>query len=227
MGGAPEPAPIVPLGSDVTEPNRVHFIYVAADPRRFGNARAPDPYKEVGASDWKPFFPDTRRIHRFMQGVVASDELDFTSDEVPFTPRLVEQIEAAWERRHIVVLVIDGWSLHWDAQSAAFGYQAALQALDRRNDYHWCVLVPWNERDPELAICRDAVQQKLATTFPFHARISRNPMFYRDGIKDFAELKTALCEVLTRLKDEILKYAPVSMPVPAGPSKSIISGSAP
>jgi FxsC-like protein len=221
------PASVPPSGPEGSEPNRVHFIYVAADPKKFGGARLPDPYVEAGGSDWKPFFPDTRRIHRFMQSVVASDELDFTSDEVPFSRNLVDEIEAAWKRRHIVVLVVDGWSLHWDAQSAAVGYQAALQALDRRNDYHWCVLVPWNEQDPDLVANRATVEQMLGRTFPFHGQLARNPMFYRDGIKDFGELKVAVSEVLTRLKDEIRKHAPITMPMPAGPSKSVISGSAP
>ena len=49
-------------------------------------------------------------------------------------------------------------------------------------------------------------------------------MFYRDGIKSAEELKATLREVLTFLKEEIRKRAPVDMPVPAGPSKSLISG---
>lgn len=207
------------------DPNRVHFIYVAAHPQRFGNARAQDPYLDIGGADWKPFFPDRTRIHRFMQKVLSADDLDFTSDEVAFGPDLLQRIQRASENYHIVVLVIDAWSLYWDSVNGAGQmYQQLLTQLDRRNDYHWCVMIPWNEQDRELMDNRVSIEPIVQATFDFHGRVARNPMFFRDGIKNFEELRQALIEVVTRLKDEIRKSVEIIKPVPAGPSKAVISG---
>ncbi|MGZ5268592.1 MAG: hypothetical protein ACXWCC_17565, partial [Caldimonas sp.] len=99
-----------------------------------------------------------------------------------------------------------------------------LKALDSRLDYHWCVLVPWNESDAEAMADRAAITATVRDTFDRHANLAPNPMFYRDGIKNADELRTALGDVLTRLKEEIKKRAPVSMPIPAGPAKTVVTG---
>jgi FxsC-like protein len=214
-GAVPAVMPRVPSG-----PKHVRFVYVAADPQVFGNARMRDPYVDSGGADWKPFFPDNIiRVHRFVQNVVSNDDLDFTSEELPFGQNLLAEIDDAWQRRQIVVLIVDGWSVQWDAQ-----YRAVLSQLDQRLDYHWCVLVPWNEKDQDSVAKRVQIEQAISATFDRHANLARNPMFYRDGIKSADELKSALREVLTRLKEEIKKRAPVDMPVPSGPAKSTITG---
>jgi len=216
-GAAPGTPPLKPSPSG---PKHVRFVYVAASPEAFGAARGNGPYLDAGGSDWKPFFPmSTVRIHRLLQGVVANDELDFTSEELPFDVNLIGAIDEALKRRQIVVLIVDGWTLQWNPD-----YRAILSDLDRRLDYHWCVLVPWNEQDPDSVTKRAEIAQAINETFDRHANLAKNPMFYRDGIKSVDELKAALKEVLTRLKEEMRKRAPVDMPVPAGPAKSVLSG---
>lgn len=203
-----------------TGPKHVRFVYVAADPNRFGTARARDPYIDSGGADWKPFYPDdTTRIHRFIQNFVSSDELDFTSEEMRFGQSLVAEIDDAWQKRQIVVLIVDGWSLQWDAD-----YRAVLSQLDRRLDYHWCVLVPRNEKDPDATLVRTQIDSAIGQTFDRHANLSPNPLFYRDNITSAADLKKQLRDVLMKLKEEIKKRAPVALPVPAGPSKTVITG---
>ncbi len=218
-GPGGQPVPFVPVAPG---PKHVRFVYVAADPRRFAGARQSEPYLDVGGADWKPFYPNNKtRVHRFVQNVVTDDELDFTSDELLFGPNLIVEINAAWQRRQIVVLIVDGWSVNWDND-----YRTLLTQLDGKLDYHWCVLLPWNEQDADSVAKRDAIMNAVSQTFDRHANLAPNPMFYRDGIKSADELKSALREVLTRLKEEIKKRAPVDMPVPTGPSKSVVSPSA-
>jgi len=214
-GSGTRTAPTAPSG-----PKHVRFVYVAADPNAFGGARGRDPYVDVGGADWKPFFPENRtRVHTFLQNFVSNDELGFSSDELPFGPNLVAEIDDAWRRRQIVVVIVDGWSVHWDPR-----YRDVLKRLDERLDYHWCVLVPWNERDADSVAHRQQIQAAISLTFDRHANLAPNPMFFRTGIGSADELKAALREVLTRLKEEIKKRAPVDMPVPAGPSKAVILG---
>jgi FxsC-like protein len=206
-------------------PKHVTFIYVAAAPQSFGAARTADPYIESGGPDWKPFYPvDKTRVHLFLQRVAAGDDLAFTSEMMPFGPSLISRIDEAWDKRQIVVVVVDPWTVHWDAHRATPEYQAVLQRLDKRLDYHWCVLVPWNESDLEAMAERDRITNTVRNTFDRHANLAPNPMFYRDGIRSADELKRVLGDVLTRLKEEIKKRAPVTMPIPVGPSKSVVTG---
>jgi FxsC-like protein len=214
-GGAAGAPAQVPTG-----PKHVRFVYVEANPAAFGAARAREPYVDTGGADWKPFFPDdTTRIHRFVQNFVSGDDLDFTSEELPFGPNLLAEIDDAWQKRQIVVLIVDGWSLQWNA-----GYRAVLSQLDRRLDYHWCVLVPNNAKDQDSALVRAQIDAAVSQTFDRHANLAPNPLFYRDNIKSAADLKSQLRDVLTKLKEEIKKRAPVDMPVPAGPSRTVING---
>lgn len=216
VGGDGLPAPIPPSG-----PKHVRLVYVAADPQAFGAARGNGPYVESGGPDWKPFFPaDKTRIHRFVQNVVSADDLDFTSDEMRFGDNLIAEIEDAWRQRQIVILVVDGWSVHWSPH-----YRALLSQLDGRLDYHWCVLVPSNELDVDANAIRTEIADTLASTFDRHARLSPNPMFYRAEIKSAEDLRKALHEVLIGLKEEIRGKASPQRPVPVGPPKSTLSGS--
>jgi FxsC-like protein len=195
---------------------------VAADPNAFGAARTRDPYVDSGGPDWKPYYPDDlTRIHRLVQNFVSNDDLDFTSEELPFGQDLVAHIEDAWQKRQIVVLIIDGWTVHWGAQ-----YRTVLQQLDSRLDYHWCVLVPHNDNDQDAANVRAEIDAAIGQTFDRHANLAPNPLFYRDNIRSAADLKKHLRDVLTKLKEEIKKRAPVAMPVPAGPSRTVVSGPA-
>jgi hypothetical protein len=61
-------------------------------------------------------------------------------------------------------------------------------------------------------------------TFHRHATLAPNPMFYREGIRSAQELQAAVAEVLTRLKEEIKRLAPVERPVPMGPPRLVVSG---
>src|SRR5688572_5217321 len=215
-GGGQRPAS-VPTG-----PKHVRFVYVAADPNAFGTARGRDPYVDAGGADWKPFYPaDTTRIHRLVQNFVSSDDLDLTSEELVFSANLIAEIEDAWEKRQIVVLIVDGWTVQWDDQ-----YRQILSQLDARLDYHWCVLVPRNDDDLDSARVRAEIDAAISQTFDRHANLARNPLFYRDNITSAAELKRQLGDVLIRLKEEVKKRAPVTLPLPAALSRPVLTGPA-
>jgi FxsC-like protein len=225
----PAPAPpgaiVLPRLPGPSGPKHVHFVYVAASPARFGAARLAEPYVEEGGRDWRPFYPlDSRRVDPLLVQVAASNDLLFSVEYMAIDDKLIENIDQAWTRRQIVVLVLDPWSVHWDATQANPAYQALLRQLDGRLDYHWCVLVPWNEQDTACHSDRVAIMQTVRNTFDRHARLSPNPMFYRDGIASANELQATLAEVLTRLKEEINKRAVVERPVPLGQPRPTVYG---
>lgn len=223
LTGLPAPAPAPAAG-----PRQVNFIYVAAHPDHIPAGPRRDAYVDAGGGDWRPFYPaDARRVHPLMQNIASDPALDFSSIEVPFGTDLIARIDEAWRQRQIVVIVVDAWSLHWDAQQAQPVYRDLLQLLDGRFDYHWCVLVPWNDADGDAAAAPgDQVRQAVRRTFDRHARLVPNPMFYRDAIRSVDEFRAAVAEVLTRLKEEIRKTAPVLRVMPSGPGRAVVSGPA-
>lgn len=206
-------------------PRKVNFIYVAAHPSEIATVRPAEGYVDMGGGDWRPFYPaDARRVHPLLQNVASDPALDFSSVELPFGDDLLARIDRAWNDREIVVIVVDAWSLHWDAQQAQPRYTRLLQQLDGRIDYHWCVLVPWSGDDPAAAAQEAAVRQQVRQTFDRHARLMPNPMFYRDDIRSVDAFRGSVAEVLTRLKEEVRKSAPVLRAVPGGPQRQLVSG---
>ncbi len=214
-------APAAPLGptSRVTGPKHIRFVFVAADPNAFGNVREAGPYLDNGAGDWKPFYPDTSAIGPFVQHVVSDKEFGFTSDELRFSNSLIQEIEDAWDARKIVLILVDGWSVNWEAS-----YQQVLHALDGRNFYNCSVLIPWNDNDPAAQQEKVSILNTLKNTFSF--RSAGNNIFYRDNIRTPEELREALRDVLTRLKAEMRREADIATgrPIPTDILKPIISG---
>lgn len=219
LGQAPsllelEPAfPIQPTASS----RHVRFVFVAADPKKFGTARSPEPYLETGGYDWKPYYPDQKvSIGDFVHYVATQKELDFTSDDLPFSQSLRNEIEAAWKDGKIVVLLVDGWTLSWDQRC-----QSILRELDEKGSYTNCsVIVPWNDNDPEMAANRSGIEQVLADTF---RSLARGSVYYRDAIRSPIELRDTLREVLIRIKAEIRNRKEVARPLPAAIPAPVVS----
>jgi FxsC-like protein len=203
-----------------TGPKRVKFAYMAADPASFGAARNPLPYQESGGADWKPF-NSPKPLHQELQVFVTGRELDFTSDELRVGPDFIADIDEAETARQLVVLFVDGWSLQWDRE-----YQRILGELDRKLGYHWCVMLPTNQDDPDEERVRPKIDAAIAASFGRHANLAPNPLFFRTNIKSTEDLKRELADVLLKLKEEVKKRAIVEMPIPAGPSRSVVRGPA-
>lgn len=199
--------------------NRIRFVYAVAQPEEVRNVAVPEAYEPAGAGDWRPFFPeDTCPVHVFMQGVVASD-LKIASDELACDGNLVTAIEEALRLRQIVILIVDRISLQCRSD-----FRVNLSKLDCRLDYHWSVLMPGKVPENETEERRAALHSALDEALGRHAIFAPNPLFFRDGIHTAEQLKSAVCEIVIRLKDEIRKRVPIEMPVPAGPSRAILSG---
>lgn len=207
-------------GPAVYSPKHVRFVFVAARPNEIADLRSIDPYIENGGADWKPFFPaETASIGPFVQHIASGSDLGFTSDELSLSANLIQEIEKAWEERKIVIILVDGWTVGWQAQ-----YQQILRQFDQRNFYHCSVLVPWNDRDPENSAKREAIETAVRATFDFRANLMRNPIFFRDSIRSLDELREALRDVLVRIKAEIRNRADVARPIPHEITKPTISG---
>lgn len=202
------PAGVVPP-KPTAGPKHVRFVFVAAEPSNLGTARSVDSYLDAGGEDWKPFLPDEpTAIGAFAQHVASDRELGFTSDVLSFNNNLRQEVERAWAEKKIVVLIVDGWTVSWDAQC-----KAILEEFERGNYRNCSVLVPWNEKDPELAAQRAQIEQALRETFYFRS-FARGSVFYRDSIRSADELRAALRDVLIWIKAEIRNRAGAARPLP-------------
>jgi len=203
-------------------PKFVQFVYVAGHPRHFpqGMRSRLDCYLQDGGRDWKPYYPEKARpIRAVVENVASGEDLDFYSEELPFSSNLAEDIRRAEGERKIVVLLVDSWT------AGLPNYKEVLQTFDRQNYLNCSVIVPWNDSDLETTQKRALLEQTLQETFYFRARPNvKNPLHFRDAVHSEEDLRKQLREVLTRLKDEIINKAEVSRPLPSGGEKPIISG---
>lgn len=219
LGQAPsllalEPAfPIQPAASS----RHVRFVFVAADPKKLGNERSPEPYLETGGYDWKPYYPAKKiSIGDFVHYVATQKELGFTSDNLPFNRSLRNEIKTAWKDGKIVVLLVDGWTLSWDQKC-----RSILKELDEKgSDANYSVIVPWNDDDPELVANRAQIEQVLADTF---GSLARGSVYYKDSVRSPIELQEALREVLIRIKAEIRNRKDAVRPLPPATSAPMVS----
>jgi FxsC-like protein len=215
LGGAPGDSHAV-IGR---VPQHVRFVFVAGDPREFGNLRSAAPYLETGGHDWRPF-PGMSRIGPYVQHLVSDEELDFDSDELTLSDDLIHEIEKAYQERKIVIILVDGWTLNWKIE-----YQNILKKLDQETKpfINCSVLVPWNDQDPDILTQQTLIEQTIKSTFDFRANLWKNPIFYRDSIRSIDELRDALREILTNIKAEMHKRAEGGKTVPSQIFKPIIS----
>jgi TIR domain len=88
-------------------PNAVTFVFVAGKPDEFPlGARATDSYRLRGGRDWKPYYPHKPKpIGALAQSVAAGEDLDFFSEELPFSVTLPGDVRKAEEQANIVVLL--------------------------------------------------------------------------------------------------------------------------
>jgi FxsC-like protein len=215
-GEGPSPKPAT------SGPKFVQFVYVAGHPGHFpqGVRSQLDCYLQEGGRDWKPYYPERPRpIRAVVENVASGEDLDFYSEELPFSNSLADDVRRAEEERKIVVLLVDSWT------AGLSSYKQVLQTFDRQNYLNCSVLVPWNDSDLETTQKRALLEQTLQETFYFRASPNlKNPLHFRDSIHSEEDLRKQLREVLTRLKDEIINKAEISRPLPSGGEKPIISG---
>jgi FxsC-like protein len=217
----PSHAAGLPLGSVMSKPTagprHVRFIIVAADPNIFGNSRDPSAYHDNGGGDWKPYLPEQlEELGPYVQNIVSSRDLRFTTDICPFGESLYADVESAWKERKLVVILVDGWTVSWDPK-----IQNALRELAGVEEFRNCTfLVPWNDKDPEIMAHGKAIDKLLHKTF--QSRFSMGSAYFRDGIRSLDELKATLVKVLIDLKAEIHKEEP-DRPVPPGSPVPIVS----
>jgi FxsC-like protein len=224
----PQPAPALPpaaaeIPGAMRSAVNIRFIFVAGDPARFGSNRQKQAYLDRGGSDWKPFYPTpSDRIGRMIQRFVANEDVEYDIDIMQLGEDLISVVQQAYQDREIVVIIVDAWTLSWDADS-----RNILSQFDQTNRmtpfYNCSVLVPWNEADLEIKDERNTILDTVRATFDSRVRLFNNPSFYRDSITSVEHLFQALRDALTNIRSDLHGRAEGQKPVTAGISKPIVS----
>lgn len=198
----------------------VRFIYAALHPDDLDGGRNPDPYLDIGGSDWKPFYPKScRRIGNLAQNIVTDERLEFDADAAEFGKDLVGAVEAALKESRLVVIFVDRWSLFTSTT-----YQDILRNFDTQNFRNCAVLLPWNPDDPELTANKESIDQAILDVLHFHhIQYSKSSAYACKYVGSPKELKRTLRTVLIQIQANMRNTALVR-PVVTGMTRPIVNG---
>jgi FxsC-like protein len=190
-------------------PNFVQFVFVAGSPSEFLHEaldaqkahfrKQVEFYVNNGGSDWKPFLPDIkRRIRPMVTNIASGEGLDFDSDELPCDEQLTTKIHQANTERSLVIILVDSWTL--DLKK----YREVLEGFDRNLYSNCSVLIPWNEKDPELTGDQRArLERNVRDTFRNWSSVTK-PLYFCYSIRSPGELKSRIRETLKALRDSVI-----------------------
>ncbi|MFZ5511855.1 MAG: TIR domain-containing protein [Pseudomonadota bacterium] len=151
--------------------------------------------------------------------LVSDAELEFDSDQVELTRDLTGAVRQALKEGKIVVVFVDRWSL-FDNED----YRNIFREFDQENFYNCAVLLPWNPHDPELAACRQDIEQTIADVLHFHCQYAPTSPYACRDMGSVEELRQTLQAVLTQIQAEMRRQAPVGRPVGAPFARPVVAG---
>ncbi len=176
------------------------FAFVAGQPTELVSLRNVDRYRLKGASDWRPFHPDSfETVGSLAHTSVARQNLSYR--ELAANTSLMDAIKAARQRHEVVVLVVDPWALKLPS------YLKVMEDYDANNYDNCALLIPWNSPDPETDGQREELRELVEKTFRFKKQ-QRKLIYYRDDIGSARTLKSELLKILVRWKTRSIETAP-------------------
>lgn len=155
-----------------------------------------DSYGDEGEFDWRPYLPQTEDdVGMLAQSVATSERFHY--QHVRLSEDLVQELKSAQDRRRVVVIIVDTWTLNVPR------YQNLMRQIDGYNFWNLAIMIAWNDHDSETRTCRPALQTTLRQTFIGKCRI-QDPLGFIDGISSAEELKSRLSATLQRIRMRII-----------------------
>lgn len=155
-----------------------------------------DTYGDEGEFDWRPYLQQTEDDIGMLAQSVATNER-FHYQHVRLSEDLVQQLKSAQDKRRLVVIVVDTWTLNVSR------YQELMQQFDGYSFWNLAVMIVWNDHDIETLTHRPALQTTLRQTFVSKSRM-QDPLGFIDGINSADDLKSRLSATLQRLRMQII-----------------------
>ncbi len=218
--GANEGAGDQPARRTSGGPRHVHFVYCALAPHEAKQAgrKVLDPYGENGGAEWQPFYPEERSVGAIAPQVAGSDEIGMIPHELPLSTDLENQVRHYEEKRQLVVLLLDGWTVQLQK------YREALRRLDQQNYINCSILIPVNPVDAEASQPALPLDQTVRETL-YHRFKTAGDLFLRPEIRDLPTLRQQIGDVLIRLRAEVINRThPPAADLPAGGTRPTVTG---
>jgi FxsC-like protein len=202
----------------VNGPRYVQFVFVAARREELeavsGDMPSPplSAYGEEGGMDWQPFHPHDPVVSQLATEITYREGLVY--DPMRVTDDLIERIQLARDRRKIVILVVDLWTLSLER------YAALMQRYDERRFYNSVVLVPWSET---ASAHRAQLEGAVLQSFP-NLTNPADPNSFVDAIASPDDFRKELAAALTRARLRVLNAARAVRKMPGDVPKPSLEG---
>jgi FxsC-like protein len=202
-------------------PNNVKFVFVAAKQQEIQTIRDMLAcYHSEGGWFWRPYDPPEKLTVGTIAQQIASDE-NLRYHEIPFDGGIIEHLRRADEKREIIVLVVDAWSIKLRV------YRDLMRLYDSGGFLNCAVLIVWNEQDNETQHNFSGLQDLVTVTFRFRASI-KDQVYFKGPIGSLEELRREIRKTLVDLRLKILEVGQAEkritgQPIPA-PMISVPTG---
>ena len=217
-GSVPVSAPIsanAPPG-----PGSVQFFYLAArkDELQQANKLALTYYHPNGGEYWRPG-TNGQRLAALAAVIAGSKDLDLVAFNQPLDANFAQRLIQARDNNNIVVLFADAWSIELLPL-----YRSYAAAYDENAFFNSCLLVIWNEADPDLTdASRAHLQQCLGQVL--RTASTRQEPYFVPQISGEVEFQGRLRQSLERLMHKVTElgqtnHAPEGMSRPTLPLHS-------
>lgn len=215
---APTPSP-PPTGARATRakgavrgPRRVTFVVVAGGTERMRMVRTVLESYGEDWEDWRPYHPETPDpLALRAQGVALAQNM--LSWLQPLDDTLLDTIEAARERRELVVLLVDPWATGLE------DYQRILTRLNDRRYANTAVVVSWEALTTDRSAAEEMLDECLSNW-------SGEKQVFLDNVQSMQEFESALAGALDEIRRRVVRQATKVRPVaePGPSSRPVVAG---
>jgi FxsC-like protein len=147
---------------------------------------------------WKPFCPPFEEEIIFITDHVCR-EVNMIRDELSLDEKLIEKIEFAQQKNHLVIIIVDPWTLQLPNPL----YLKMMNLYDRSHFFNCGLLVLFNEEDQETHDHYSLLQEMIEQLF--FTKILDNSITFRNDIHSLAQFEQELKEILQQLRERIIR----------------------
>ncbi len=196
---------------DAGGPNIVKFGFVAAKKDEMqGVKNSVEYYDNKGGWWWSPYLPAEKRTVGLIAQEAASNE-NFRYLEMPIDQATIQRLERAEEKKEIVVIVVDPWTIFVSR------YKEIMLLYDGESHFNCAALVPWNEEDQDTIESRSLLEDTLKVTFRAKSASERT-LYFNDSICSADDLRAGMQSTLTQIRLKIIEVSEAEKRIQLKPS---------
>lgn len=172
-------------------------IAATSPPNRLAGPHGKDAafvYVSADGKYWKPFQPECDDMVA-LSAMEAATKHKLLYNDLPVDDQMVKRVKEAEERKQIVILVVDPFSVQVSS------YKQYMRDYDERNYLNSAVLVVWNS---QAGAAGAALRSQVTETFRYRAGV-RKSVYYVDSITSQPTLQSALARTIAKLRASLIE----------------------